>query len=239
MELFRRPKKKNVVDEPQGLIVPASKGDTLLEFPGDVVKGLRHLVTRMNQRRGLPKRLSMIAALREEGVSYLSQALAATIASDLNLQVCLVDLNFWWPADLFRVSESQPSLSQVISGRTSLDKALTPTGWKNLTILPAGNVPKHSRPMVSNSQALKDIIEILNTKFDHLILDIPAILATTDSVSLASLGDAACLVIQQGTTYASDVSQALDEVEHMEMMGTILNRVKLATPERLIRLLSI
>jgi Mrp family chromosome partitioning ATPase len=71
-----------------------------------------------------------------------------------------------------------------------------------------------------------------------VILDIPAILATTDSVTLASLGNVACLVIQQGVTQVGDVSQALDEIEHLEIMGSVLNNIRIATPKPILKVLS-
>jgi Mrp family chromosome partitioning ATPase len=82
---------------------------------------------------------------------------------------------------------------------------------------------------------LVQIIEDLSKEFDHLILDIPAIRATNDAVPLASLGDACCLVIRQGVTTAEDVRLTLDEIDHLPILGVILNRVRLKTPRVILK----
>ena len=47
---------------------------------------------------------------------------------------------------------------------------------------------------------------------------------------LASLSDACCLVIRQGVTPVEDVRLALDEIEHLTILGTVLNQAHYATP---------
>lgn len=83
---------------------------------------------------------------------------------------------------------------------------------------------------MARSQELQDVINNLSTRFDFLILDIPAIHSTSDAIPLASLGDACCLVVRQGITTVEDVRLGLDEIDHIPMLGVVLNRVKLATP---------
>jgi Mrp family chromosome partitioning ATPase len=207
-------------------------------LPTETVNGLRQLVSRLNQKGRFPGRLALVSALRGEGVTFLSQALAATAANDLERRFCLIDLNFWHPnpdPNLFRTG---CSLADVIAGKTLLDDALVTSNWPNLTILPAGDIPPPNRSRTANSQILKDIIEELHYRFDHLILDIPAILQTPEAVTLASLGDAACLVIQQGVTNAEDVYQALDEIESMNIIGAVLNRYSLLIPDRLVKIIA-
>jgi Mrp family chromosome partitioning ATPase len=237
MKLFSK-KEKGIPEEMPALVVPSAGDEPLETFSGEAVDSIRYLVTRLHQREGLPKRISMVAALRKEGVSYLSQALAATMAYDLAAKVCLVDLNYWWSNKLFSLGEHYQSWANVISGDVELKQALIPTGWSNFSILPAGNIARLQHSMVANSQSLRELIEELSSEFDHLILDVPAILATTDSVALASLGTACCLVIRQGITQSGDVSQALDRIEHLPMMGVVLNRVRLETPSQLVKMVS-
>ena len=69
-------------------------------------------------------------------------------------------------------------------------------------------------------------------------MDIPAILATNDAVPLASLGSACCLVIRQGVTWMEDVKLALDEIDHLSIMGVVMNKFKLNTPSFLVKLFS-
>jgi Mrp family chromosome partitioning ATPase len=208
------------------------------EFPSGTIDGLRHLVTRLRQRDKLPERLSIVSAVRQEGVSYLAQALAATLAHDLNSRVCLVDLNYWWPNERIQSDKNKCTLSTVVAGQARLEDALLRTGWPEIAILPAGEVPRHSRSKVAHSREIRQVIETLQMQFDHLILDVPAILSTPDSVALASLSQSACLVIRQGVTRKDDVSHALDEIEHLDVVGVIMNQIRLETPAWLVKMLA-
>jgi len=77
MKITLRKQKK---EPPPPLVIPAGDGTPLQKFSGEVVDNLRYMVTRILRNGQLPSRLSMVSALRGEGVTYLSQALAATIA---------------------------------------------------------------------------------------------------------------------------------------------------------------
>ncbi len=209
-----------------------------VSFPGEVIENLRYMITRLDQKGELPVSLSIVAALRQEGVTWLSQALAATIANDLMARLCVVELNWWWPSTSPLVPPDNPGLAAVIAREASLDDVIVSTGWPNLSLLPAGDMPRENRPVVARSLTLKDILKELSQRFDYLILDIPAILATNDAIPLAALGAACCLVIRQGVTSVEDVRLALDDIAHLKILGTVLNRVQLSTPARLVKLIS-
>jgi hypothetical protein len=53
---------------------------------------------------------------------------------------------------------------------------------------------------------------------------------TSDAIPLTSLADAYCLVIQQGVSTRAAVSQALEEIKHVNTVGVVLNRVDVRTP---------
>jgi Mrp family chromosome partitioning ATPase len=209
-----------------------------VSFPGELIENLRYMITRLGQRGELPTTLSMVAALRQEGVTSLSLALAATIANDLMARLCVVELNWWWPSTSPLVSPGNRGLAAVIANEAGLDEVIVSTGWPNLSLLPAGDMPRDNRPVVARSLALKDTLKELSQRFDYLILDIPAILATNDAIPLAALGSASCLVIRQGVTSVEDVRLALDDIAQLKILGTVLNRAKLSTPPRLVKLIS-
>ena len=76
---------------------------------------------------------------------------------------------------------------------------------------------------MARSTILADIIASLDQRFDHLILDIPAILAVKDSPVLAGLAGDLCLIVRQGVTPLGLIKKALDEIEHLALRGAILN----------------
>lgn len=212
------------------LTIPTATGEAGLAYPLQVIDNLRYLITRIQRDRPFPKRLAMVAALRGEGVSYLSLALAATLASDLKDRVCLVDLNWHWPLNTpFTVPENE-GIASVLAGKATLNDVIAPTGLEQLSILPSGKVDRGLGAIYAHGEPLRGIIDQLCERFDRLIFDVPAILAISDAVPLAALADGCCLVIRHGVTGESDVKLALDEIRHLPVLGTVLNHTHYASP---------
>jgi len=233
---FRRNKKKETTAENLPMVLSAKDGTPLLTFKGDLAHNLRHMITRMVRKDPLPKRIALTSALREEGVSYLSLALGTVIASNFNKRVCVVELNWWWPGmSQYLMDEDSPGAAAVTTQQAKLQDALIHTGLANLQLLPAGELEVEQRPIIARSLGLKKLIDFLSNRYDHVILDVPAILATSDAIALVSLAKHCCLVTRQGVTSVDNVKLALDDIDHMEMMGVIMNQVKVYTPSFILK----
>jgi len=230
--------KKPEVTGASPLRLETADGKPILDLPPVVVAQYRCLHTRLVREEPLPRRLGLMAALREEGVTSVALGLAAVMAHDLEACFCLVELNWWWPGLAAQVQmEPSPGLAEIVAEETTPDEALRPTGMESLWLLPAGATEEAARPHLARSQALKAALETLDGRFDHLLLDIPAVLATGDAVPLAAQADGLCLVIRQGVTPIPLIRQALDEVEHLTIRGVVLNGERTATPRWLLRLI--
>ena len=234
MKIWRRSKKQKEGGIP-ALVLPDQSGTPLMTFPPKVVAPLRHMIARTARSEPLPERLAMMAALRQEGVSYLSLALATTIAHDMETTVCVVELNWQRPSEILASVSENGGLTAVLTKKLPLSEAITPTGLPNLSLLPAGNMDAEYHSSVARSSMLKKSIEQLSQQFDHLILDIPAILACDDAIPLASLSTASCLVVRQGVTSIEDARLALDDVDHLSILGVIMNQVHLYTPSLILQ----
>ena len=243
--MFRKGKKNKLADESQlpPLVLTDTEEHPLVTLPSDVVIDLRQMITRIGREENLPKRLAVVAALRGEGVSFIARGLAITMAHDLAANVCLVEFN-WWASDHSFLKDNpnienanSGGLAAVLEGEAELDDVLLETGYENLWILPSGEMAKQDRPVMARSRKLKELITELSSRFDHLVLDSPAVRFTSDAVPLASLGTACCVVIRQGVTPVNDVRQALDEIDHLPMVGVVLNNAKTATPSFITKLI--
>lgn len=234
MKLLRQRKTKAILED-QDLILPMGDGTPVYQFSGTTIDNMRAMINRIKRQGEFPARLAVVSALRQEGVTYISRALGTTLAHDSTQKVCIVDTNWWWPSSTDLVAVDNPGLAGVISGEASLDEIIAPSGWSNLVLVPAGNIQRQLRPVMARSNALKEILDELAAQYDHLILDVPAIQSTSDAIPLVSLADACCVVIQHGVTTVEDISLALDEIAHLKLLGVILNRVKLSTPEKLLK----
>ena len=266
MAIFRK-KQKAPLGAESALTLRTADGAPLYTFPGSVINSMRHLETSLMYKGALPARIAMVAALRQEGVTYTTLALATTLAYDLDVRVCVVDLNWSSPGvrtepppentiseirprKLFRAkklksgssaanNESEnmaiqasgmTGLAAVLMGNATLDEALIQTALPNLMLLPAGNLPPAQRPAMARHDTLKACIKQLSRRFDHILLDVPAILGTSDAIALASLSTACCVVIRQGVTPVSQVRRALDDLKHLSMLGVVLNQARMSLP---------
>jgi Mrp family chromosome partitioning ATPase len=228
------------------LALALADGTELVTFPPSVAGEIRAMVTRMRATQPLPQRLALLASLRQEGATYLTQILGAVIAGDLRRRVCVVELNWHWPA-LGQPGKPEgapakgeappppepvaPGLAGVLAGTASLDEALLATNIEGLKLLPAGPMAPELRPVMARGEPLAEQLQALSEQFDHLLLDVPAVLATSDAISLAALADACILAVRQGATPRQVVMRALDDVKHLNMQGVMMNRVRINTPK--------
>ena len=151
-------KKSSKIEERPSLLVPNQDGTTLIDFPIPVVDSMRRLIARVGREGLFPERLALVSSLRQEGTTYLSRALAATLAHDLGVTVCAVELNWWWPSSWGSSISDEQNLEALLTGRSSLDEAIFRTGWPNLAILPAGNIPPARRSMLAHSSILREVL---------------------------------------------------------------------------------
>lgn len=214
----------------------AQRSSAIYHLPLNLIHSLRHMVTKLNRGQQMPAKLAVVSALRQEGVSFVTQALATLMAHDLSRRICLIELNWWWPSAPMREWASHhPGLLPLLHGEMTWEAAVVQTNHPQLSILPAGAIPAAQRPVLARSYALQGMIAELSKEFDHLIFDVPAILTTSDAIPLASLADACCVVVQQGISSRATVKRALQEIDHLPMLGVVMNRVQVATPPWLLK----
>lgn len=233
MQLLRRFTNSPPQTHDLPIALRAAGGDTLCVFPADVISNIRQMENTLVYNHTLPKLLGLVAALSGEGVTYVSLALGTTLATDLPASICVLETNWYTPELQARIGGRRApgsagesgGLAGVLTRASTLDQALVPTALPNLHLLPAGDMPKHLRPSMARSEALKLCLAQLAERFDHIILDIPAIHATSDAIALASLTDGCCVVIRQGITPMAQVRQAVDNLQHLNLLGVVFNQM--------------
>jgi Mrp family chromosome partitioning ATPase len=255
--MAKQAKKDRQIDYERVLTVRAANGAIQRTFDPDVIQQFRYMSTELTLNSQIPRCIAVIAALRGEGVTHTAVALGAVLASDTGSSVCVVELNWWSPGlisllDTRMIAEEtrakprkqkgnreappvpafagSPGLARVLSGEVALDEAIIRTDLPNFDLLPAGDVPVARRPSMARGEALRHAMSQLAERYEHLILDIPAVRTTSDALVLASMGDACILVTQQGATSTASVQQALDDVKSLTMLGVVLNKVSIKTP---------
>jgi polysaccharide biosynthesis transport protein len=180
-----------------------------------------------------PKTILVTSALPQEGKSVTSVNTAIVLAQQ-GSRVLIID------ADLRRPTIHKHlrvpvvgGLSRVLTGTADIEKAIVP--WPKLPqlhVLPAGPHPPHPAELLS-SQAMRDLLEKLKDRYDHILIDTPPVLSVTDAVLLSVQVDSVLLVLRSGRTTKMALRRACDLLFQVgaRLTGVIVNGVDLRSPD--------
>lgn len=239
MKFFRR--NKGTTAEAQAATPVADDSITLMTrdgsintvFPAETVQSIRQLIVQIENRTvTLPERIGITSAISKEGVTYISRALATTIAHDLSADVCIVETNWWSPAH-----DAPNGLGAIINSKRDINNVIMGTNLPNLAYIPPGFLNSNDRAIAARSDMFKRVLDELNDRFEYLVMDLPAIYTTSSAIPLASMTDAVCLVVRHGVTSRNRVTSALEQMRNLNVVGITLNQVKTYTPDFLLKLL--
>ena len=167
-----------------------------------------------------------------EGKSTTSINFAVMLAQQ-GQRVLLIDADLRRPA-LHRAMDvlREPGLTNLMVGDAELREAVRPNVLPNLDLLPSGPFPPNPSELL-NSKTMQRLLEELEGKYSHLILDTAPILAVTDSAILGAHTDGIVLVLRSGETEQRAAERAVDQLRRVgvKVFGAVLNEVSSATVE--------
>ncbi len=101
------------------------------------------------------------------------------------------------------------------------------TPVKGLNIVTSGSLPPNPSELLSSNK-MKEVLELLSSHFDMLIVDSPPLLAVTDALVLARFVDGVILVIDPRRSKRGAIRQAIEQLQRIEvrLLGVVLNNVK-------------
>lgn len=160
---------------------------------------------------------------RGEGKTITAGNLALTMARDYQRRICLVDADLRHPQlqRMFGLPNG-PGLSDVLTGRATLDDALITLEEHQLTILPAGVIPVNPAELLGTT-AMRRTIETLRSRFDRVVVDSPAAAPLADVGILAPLVDSMLLVVRSSVTAKPAIHEAVAALDGSKLLGVVLN----------------
>lgn len=186
------------------------------------------------------KAITITSSTHSEGKSITAINLAISMAHDLNKKsILLVD------ADLRRARiskylgiNSELGLSDLVSDGINLDDALLNIGIDNLTILPAGKIPRNPAEILGSTK-MKNLVNALRSKYDYVIFDTPPVIPVTDAGLLGAQTDGVIMVIKAGKTQKGVVShsESILKQAQAKLLGYILTNVQYHIPGYIYRYL--
>ena len=180
-----------------------------------------------------PKVIMVTSALPQEGKTTTSINTAVVLAQK-GVRVLLIDADLRRPSIHKTLGMGPHSgLSNVLTGGTTLEQAITRTTvLPNLFVLAAGTPPPNPAELLASSN-LKDVLDQLKQQYDHIVIDTPPSLSVTDAVVLSPRADAVVLVIRSGQTTKQALRRSRDILAQVnaKVVGVLLNAVDLSSPD--------
>jgi capsular exopolysaccharide synthesis family protein len=163
-----------------------------------------------------------------EGKSTTAANLAMVMAQ-AGEKVILVDTDLRRPSlhTLFGQQNSFGLTGLLLGDELMLSQGLINPGIRNLRLLPSGPLPPNPSELLS-AKRMENLIKGLRDAADYVIFDSPPILAVTDASILASLTDAAVVVMEMGKDrpdVLQSVKTALDQAQ-ARVLGVVINKAK-------------
>ncbi|WP_447512249.1 polysaccharide biosynthesis tyrosine autokinase [Acinetobacter baumannii] len=173
----------------------------------------------------------MIAGpLPEVGKSFISTNLA-TIFAQGDKRVLLIDADMrrGYMHKYFDV-DVKPGLSELLSGQADLQKVLHKTPVANLDVITRGKSPTNPSEILSSNQ-FKELLEQLQSQYDHIIIDTPPVLAVTDGIIISQYTGVNLIVARYAKSQMKELELTLNRFEQagVKVNGFILNDIQRAS----------
>ncbi|MDC5067766.1 polysaccharide biosynthesis tyrosine autokinase [Acinetobacter baumannii] len=166
----------------------------------------------------------------EVGKSFISTNLA-TIFAQGDKRVLLIDADMrrGYIHKYFDV-EVKPGLSEFLSGQADLQKVLHKTQVDNLDVITRGKSPTNPSEILSSNQ-FKELLEQLQSQYDHIIIDTPPVLAVTDGIIISQYTGVNLIVARYAKSQMKELELTVNRFEQagVKVNGFILNDIQRAS----------
>ena len=161
-----------------------------------------------------------------EGKTTLASNLAISMAQ-AGQKTLLLDADFRNPMQ-YQVFEMNGSngLVSLLSGTTTLERAIHASGINGLELLPCKTQLVNSAEIL-NSKSFAKLIKNLSDKYDRVIIDSPPVLPVTDAQILAAISDVTLLVLRADKSTRKSSRLARDGLLSVgaHLLGVVVNNV--------------
>jgi len=163
-----------------------------------------------------------------EGKTVVATNLALAFAQT-GLRVLLIDADMRRPRVHEMLEQRQePGLSNVLTGDAKYADSVLEIEKTGLSVLPAGHVPPNPAELLG-SKRFEELLTMLKTRFDWVIVDTPPVMPVTDAPIVAHVTDGVLFVVGAEMTSRGVAQAAIEQLvnANARIVGGVLNRVDL------------
>jgi polysaccharide biosynthesis transport protein len=114
----------------------------------------------------------------------------------------------------------------VLIGQAPLQDVIQVWGKGGLHVLPSGQIPPNPSELLG-SRPMADLLDVLSSRYDIVLIDTPPLLPVTDAAILAKLTGGALVVVGADRLHRQQLADALGSLETVgaRVLGVVLNRL--------------
>ncbi len=174
-----------------------------------------------------PMRLVMVTACQAGAGTSMVASNLAVIAAANGQKVIIIDAN--WRNSTQNMIFGQPTsmvglTTALMTSRDLAAHMLVRTGVDGLRLMQAGPTPPNPAELLQSSR-MTELLRLLATQADLVIIDTPALLTAPDAALLASMCDSVLIVARFGVTSKETLAEAVEQLRSAgaTTAGVVLN----------------
>jgi capsular exopolysaccharide synthesis family protein len=214
---------------------PSDNPELLMNVDGrsPLAESYRHLRTSvlLSSAGRAPRSLLVTSSLPGEGKTTTAVNTAVSLAQN-GASVVIIDADMRRPRlrSIFGLSD-RAGLSSILSSELSEAEVLamlSTVSVNGLHVLTAGSIPPNPAELLGSDQ-MRRLMIIMQSKFNHVVVDSPPISSFTDGVLISSMVDGVLLVVQGGKSSRHVVKRSRQLLQDVgaKIFGVVLNNVNL------------
>ena len=172
------------------------------------------------------KTLAITSCYPSEGKTTTSMNLAISMAKT-GSKVLLVDADLHKPMILKHLGGSNVAgLSNLISGRATLEEVVNKTTVEGLFFIACGPKPPNPAEMVGSNR-FKEFLNTVSEQYDIVIVDTPPLGSVIDCALIAAITDGTLLVVASKAVEYKVVQRVKEQLvkANANIIGVVLNKV--------------
>ncbi|HEJ7884675.1 TPA: tyrosine-protein kinase Wzc [Serratia liquefaciens] len=162
------------------------------------------------------------------GKTFVCANLAATVAlSGLRVLFIDGDMRKGYSHKLFADGKNDSGLSSVLSGKDSIEQAISKTKIDGLDFMGRGQIPPNPSELLMHKN-FEQLINKVSKQYDIVLIDTPPILAVTDAAIIGKHAGTSLMVARFDVTPLKEIEVSMRRFEQsgVEIKGVILNAVR-------------
>ena len=179
-------------------------------------------------RAGGVKLVAVTSVLPQEGKTATTVNLAVVLAQ-LGRRVLVVDADLHRSRvhEMFGVS-NKAGLVSILAEGVEPSRVIVKTSVPGVFVVPAGPETPNPSALLS-SEDMRQFLELAAANFDHVVIDTPPVLATSDVLVFGQHTDGVVLCVRAGVTPRDQVRRVRDKLLRggIPILGVLLNGRKL------------